>query len=134
MPQSGPFHFTNTYLRLRADASAEPLTVDESFWERLSTGQLGNFHDEYLISYHVFAEDWSAWEMHPMGDEIVCLLSGAVTFMLEADGGGRDVELDTVGDYAIIPRSTWHTARVRAPALMLFITPGENTQHRKIPA
>lgn len=130
-PATGPFHFTSTYLRLRPDASVEPLAVDGGFWERLSTGKLGDFHDEFLVSYHVFPDDWKMWEMHPAGDEIVCLLSGAVTFLFDEPSGERTLELDTTGDYAIVPRGTWHTAKVRAPALMLFITAGEGTQHRE---
>jgi quercetin dioxygenase-like cupin family protein len=132
MPDTKPFSLSSTYLRLRSDASVEPLPVDTTFWQRLATGQLGTFHHEYLVTSHAFDTDWSMWEMHPKGDEIVCLLSGSVTFILEREGGHQAIDLDESGAYVIVPKGTWHTARARAASRMLFITAGEGTQHRAI--
>jgi mannose-6-phosphate isomerase-like protein (cupin superfamily) len=95
------------------------------------TGELGDFHNEYLVTSYTFEADWTSWEMHPNGDEIVCLISGAVTFVLEHDGAQRAVELTASGSYLLVPKGTWHTARVSAPSRMLFITAGEGTQHRE---
>jgi mannose-6-phosphate isomerase-like protein (cupin superfamily) len=130
MPDTRPFSLSSTYLRLRSDASVEPLPVDATFWQRLTTGQLGTFHHEYLVTSHAFDTDWSTWEMHPKGDEIVCLLSGAVTFILEREGGNQAIDLTESGAYVIVPKGTWHTAKARAASRMLFITAGEGTQHR----
>lgn len=131
MSQTGPFDLSSTYLRLRADASVEPLPVDDSFWERIATGRLGSFHNEYLVVRHAFEADWPVWEMHPNGEEVVCLLSGGVTIVLEREGGHESIELKETGSYVIVPRGTWHTARPHGPASMLFITAGEGTLHRK---
>ena len=130
MIQSGPLEFSSTYLRLRADASVEPLTVNDTFWPRLMSGQLGNFHQEFLIAGSTFERDWPRWEMHPNGDEIVCLLSGCVTFLLEEGERIHEIELTGTGMYVVIPKGIWHTARTAAPCRMLFVTPGEGTQHR----
>ena len=73
----------STFARLRSDASIEPLSVDAAFWARLSSGELGSFRNEFLVASHKLTADWSTWEMHPNGDEIVCLLSGSATFLLE---------------------------------------------------
>jgi mannose-6-phosphate isomerase-like protein (cupin superfamily) len=132
MLDSKPFSLASTYLRLRPDASVEPLPVDATFWQRLATGQFGTFHNEYLVTSHAFETDWSMWEMHPKGDEIVCLLSGSVTFVLERVGGNQAVDLEESGAYIIVPRGTWHTAKTRGASRMLFITAGEGTQHRAI--
>jgi oxalate decarboxylase/phosphoglucose isomerase-like protein (cupin superfamily) len=70
------------------------------------------------------------WEMHPNGDEVVCLLSGSATFLLEKAGGTEEIALNKSGTYVLVPRGTWHTANTQAPCRMLFITPGEGTQHR----
>jgi len=35
---------------------------------------IGDFCGEYLVSTHDFTGDWSTWEIHPKGDEVVCLL------------------------------------------------------------
>lgn len=124
----------STFVRLRSDGGAEALPVDESFWQRLASGELGTFRGEHLVSCYTFDADWTSWEMHPKGDEIVCLLSGSVTFVLEELQGRREMRLDRVHAFAIVPRGTWHTARVHEPSSMLFITPGEDTRHRGIEA
>lgn len=121
---------SSTYLRLRPDASIEPLPVGSDFWQRIAAGQLGEFHNEYLVVSHAFETDWDMWEMHPMGDEIVCLLSGSATFILEREGRPHAIELSESGRYVIVPKGTWHTAKAHGPCRMLFITAGEGTQHR----
>jgi len=40
------------------------------------------------------------------------------------------VSLNQVGEYVLVPKNTWHTAKVRKPSRMLFITPGEGTENR----
>jgi mannose-6-phosphate isomerase-like protein (cupin superfamily) len=121
----------STCLRLRPDCSIEKLPVDATFWSRLMGGELGDFRHEYLVTCFSCNADWSNWEMHPQGDEIVALMSGAATLVLESgDGTRREVELTQPGSFALVPRGTWHTARVSTATTMFFITPGEGTQHR----
>jgi mannose-6-phosphate isomerase-like protein (cupin superfamily) len=131
---SGPraHHLESTYIRLRGDASTELLPVDDTFWERIARGELGSFHGEFLIASNNFSEDWSVWEMHPHGDELVCLVSGAVTFVLDIEGIERTVTLDRAGAYVLVPQGTWHTARTSTSSCMIFVTPGEGTQHRPL--
>ncbi|HEU4602319.1 MAG TPA: hypothetical protein VFS24_10140, partial [Steroidobacteraceae bacterium] len=124
MTSNSPANLESTYLRLRNDATVEKLTVDESFWERISTGKLGSFHHEYLVTAYRFDADWKSWEMHPNGDEIVCLISGAVRFVLETESGNQITKLNQAGQFAFVPKGTWHTAKVDAPSHMLFITAG----------
>jgi len=131
MTESGPFELSSTYLRLRSDASVEPLRVDDTFWQRIAAGELGTFHNEYMVTSHAFSEDWPMWEMHPNGDEIVCLLSGAAVFVLERQNGNDEIAMGASGEFVIVPKGTWHTARVAMPSRMLFITAGEGTQHRE---
>jgi mannose-6-phosphate isomerase-like protein (cupin superfamily) len=123
---------SSTYLRLRADSSIEAIPV-EGFWPRLMSGELGDFRHEYLVTSTQYSEDWNGWEMHPHGEEIVCLLSGAARLLLEAPDGARsEIELTAAGSYALVPRGTWHTAKIAVPTSMLFITAGEDTQHRPV--
>lgn len=128
----GPYNIHSTFLRLRGDVSVEPLAVDHDFWQKLTHGDFGDFRNEYLVTSHAFDFDWSNWEMHPNGDEMVCLLDGVAAFNLDLDGNSRAFELRETGDYLIVPKGTWHTARVRGPSRMLFITAGEGTQHREV--
>ena len=130
---SQAFNLASTFLRLRgADLSAEPLPVDATFWPRITSGQLGTFHNEYLVATSAFDRDWEHWEKHPAGDEIVVLLEGAVTFVLETDGGEDRVSLTEQGSYVVVPKGAWHRAETSSPTQMLFITPGEGTQHRPV--
>lgn len=126
----GPFNLASTFLRLRPNVSIEPLPVNDAFWQKIAAGELGSFHNEYLVTTHAFDADWPMWEMHPSGDEIVCLLSGAAVFVLETAEGPKSFELSKSGDYVIVPKHTWHTAKANGPCSMLFITAGEGTQHR----
>lgn len=130
MTTPGPFNLATTYLRLRADNSAEPLPVDSEFWPKLMSGKLGTFHREALVTMISFDTTWSNWEMHPNGDEIVCLLSGKASMVLESDRGEIVAKLAKPGDYVLVPKGTWHTARTNEKCTMFFITPGEGTEHR----
>ena len=83
-----------------------------------------------LVSLHRFETDWDMWEMHPRGAEVVVCLSGALVLHQEAEGGARKTIALKPGEYAINPPGTWHTADVPEPAAALFVTAGEETQHR----
>lgn len=123
-------NINTTHLRLRPDGSAEKLPVDASFWPNLIAGKLGDFHNEYLVTTASFDTNWPTWEIHPNGDEIVVLMSGAVDFVLETAEGHRTMEVRKPGDYAFVPKGTWHTANPLQPTTMLFITAGEGTNVR----
>lgn len=125
-------HFLTTFARLRADASVEPLPVDHAFWPRLTSGALGDFVGEHLVACHDFNSDWTSWERHPAGDEIVVLLDGAAILVFERDGAEETATLTGNGAWVVVPRGVWHTARVASQARMLFITPGEGTENRAI--
>ena len=130
---SAALQLSTTYLRLRPDSSVEAIPVDETFWPRIMSGQLGSFHNEYLVTSFTYEKDWGGWEKHPAGEEMVCLLSGSVTLVLEDEHGvRREVALEQDGSYVLVPRNTWHTAKVRKPSRILFITPGEGTQNRPV--
>ncbi len=121
-----------TFLRLRGNASVEPLPVDADFWPRISRGELGSFHDEFLVTTHEFHADWPFWEMHPAGDEIVAVLSGSCVLLLDAAGHEQEVALGGMGRFVIVPKGAWHRAKATSPCRLLFITAGEGTQHRPI--
>lgn len=107
--------------------SLEPLTP--TLFQELDERYSG-FKEHELVSSFEFAADWSTWERHPAGDEVVILLSGAATLILDVNGAHQSVALETPGSYVVVPRGIWHTARTNQPTRMLFITPGEGTQHR----
>ena len=60
------------------------------------------------------------------------LSSGHVTFVLDIDGRHKSARLSNIGEYVIVPKSVWHTAKTKVNTKMLIIAPGEGTQNRKI--
>lgn len=124
-----PFSLSSTYVVLGDNGDAMPVAVSDRFFEQLES-KVGDFKGKRLISHFTFDKDWETWEMHPAGEEFVCLLSGQVDLILEQNGVENTVQLSTSGSYVLVPRGTWHTARVHTPSSMLFITPGEGTQNR----
>lgn len=126
----GPFNAVETYLHLGPDGTSVPLEVNESFWQDLTSGAFAHLGPGRLVLTYDFNEDWASWEQHPAGEEVVVLISGALEFVLEVDGGERKVTLSQPGQFLLVPRATWHTANVASGAKVLFITPGEGTSHR----
>lgn len=90
------------------------------------------FKGHELISAYTFDADWTSWERHPAGDEIVMLLAGQATFFVDIDGQHHSVVLEKPGTYVIVPQGLWHTAKTQVQTKMLFITPGEGTENRKV--
>lgn len=124
-----PFSISSTYVVLGGNGDAIPVAVSDRFFENLEF-KFGDFKGKRLISHFTFDQDWETWEMHPVGEEFVCLLSGQIDLILEQAGVESTVNLSAPGSYVLVPRSTWHTARVHTPSSVLFITPGEGTQNR----
>jgi mannose-6-phosphate isomerase-like protein (cupin superfamily) len=109
-----------------------PWTGGMEFYEGLET-HFGDFHNHVLISCHEFDGPWDTWECHPNGDEIVVLLSGSATLDLLIDGQHHISQVNTAGEFVIVPRGAWHKATEANNARMLFITPGEGTENRATP-
>jgi hypothetical protein len=88
---------------LEENGDAIPIAVSDRFYADLEH-QFGDFKGKRLISHYTFEQDWDSWEMHPTGDEFVCLLSGQVDFVLQQNGIESLVSLNTPGDYVLVPR------------------------------
>ena len=71
-------------------------------------------------------------EVHPDGDELLYLVSGAVTVVLELAGGDRVVDLGA-GDALVVPKGVWHKVTLREPGQLVHITPGPNGEARPLP-
>ncbi|WP_233355646.1 cupin domain-containing protein [Henriciella litoralis] len=90
--------------------------------------------DGRLISMHAFESDWDSWEVHPNGHEVVLCVSGRMTLVQEFPGGKVQKVTIGPGEYIINEPGVWHTAdMVEAPAVAVFITAGEGTEHRPRP-
>jgi len=70
-------------------------------------------------------------EVHPDGDELLYMVSGAVTVRLELPDGDETVELGA-GDAIVIPKGVWHLVTLREPGRLIHITPGPNGEARPL--
>ena len=119
-----------TFVHLRNDESAATVEVTPAFWDDLIAGKRSELEQGRLVTMLHFDRDWPTWERHPAGEETVVLLVGSVTVVVEMDGTERVLTLNEPGEYVLIPRGAWHTARTSSPCSMLFITPGRGTENR----
>jgi mannose-6-phosphate isomerase-like protein (cupin superfamily) len=114
---------------LKPDLMVDTVRVTPTIYEELDS-RFDQFKNHVLVSEHEFSMSWPAWERHPAGDEIVVLLSGRVEMVMRKDGNDECVSLTEPGSFVVVPAGTWHTARTSVATRMLFVTPGEGTEHR----
>ncbi len=126
------FLLSETFVVIDAAFQASRELKRESLYQDLERNYAG-FRSCELLSMHEFCEDWTSWERHPCGDEIVVLLGGEICLQLRFRDGDQWVALSRVGESVIVPKGIWHTAQVATKAKVLFFTPGEETQNQTDP-
>jgi mannose-6-phosphate isomerase-like protein (cupin superfamily) len=125
------------YMLLEPDGTAVVLPGGGEFWRQLMSGdatdpgirKLMGSEKGRLLSALSMAADWTNWEMHPAGDEILFMLEGKATFILDLSGEFKEIAL-RAGRLLLIPQGVWHTAKVSETSRLLAITVGAGTQHR----
>ena len=68
-------------------------------------------------------------ERHPDGDELILLVSGQVTAVVEVPGGDQRHPL-RAGEALIVAHGLWHRVEVERPARLVHLTPGPSGEHR----
>lgn len=124
-----PFDLHDTYVHLGGDGSARTMEGGAAFWASIASRT--ELHEGYLVTRSRATEDWPHWEMHPEGEELVVLLSGALDLVL--DDGKRQWRVPLrPGERStwLNRRGVWHRAEVHEPSELLFVTAGRGTQHR----
>ncbi len=116
------------YVFLNAEGAARQIPGGDAFWSQTEC-EFAALNRGWLVSEFRFDADWVNWEMHPEGDEIVYLLEGRVTLVLDLAEGHTSHRLDAPGA-VVVPKGVWHTARTTTACRMLHITRGEGTQSR----
>ncbi len=69
----------------------------------------------------------SAWERHPVGDEIVQIVDGSTTLHLMTDEGKKSLSL-SAGMMAIVPQNIWHQFEAPNGVCVMTATP-QPTEH-----
>ena len=127
-----PMPLAEHFVVVDREFESSTVAVTESLWSEIDE-KYGDFAGRSLISCFAFDSDWPTWEIHPAGDEFVCLLEGDAEMVLALPDGDQSVRLCEPGTFVIVPKDTWHTARVTTPTRMLFVTPGQGTVNAEHP-
>jgi mannose-6-phosphate isomerase-like protein (cupin superfamily) len=122
------YELERTYLSLDGRGRVATHPVDEQFWTTIENN--GALLDT-LIGVYPNVEDWPHWEMHPAGDEVLVMLEGRMTLILQRDIGEEQVELEP-GSTFVVPAGVPHRGLVREPGRFLAITYGAGTRHLPI--
>jgi mannose-6-phosphate isomerase-like protein (cupin superfamily) len=138
MKKQPSLDLTHTYVFLEDGGHAPRIEGSDGFWRELMSGNPASPEAArvangggWLTAVYRLEHNTANWEMHPAGDELLVVLSGAVDVVLEDDGSNRIVELRE-GRCCVVPRGTWHRQVVRSPGRELAITYGKGTQHRPV--
>jgi len=124
-----PFDPATTYVEVADGGRATAIPVDAEFWSALTSG--ARRLDGRLLCAFDATEDMAHWERHPAGEELILLVSGAVDLIVEtADGTHRTVPLRPGRPAFLVPAGLWHRFAVREAGRLVFLTPGEGTEHR----
>jgi mannose-6-phosphate isomerase-like protein (cupin superfamily) len=125
---SGALDLETTYLSLDGKGAVARHTVTAAFWDTIEQNA-----DLLATMVALFRSDadWGHWEMHPHGDEIVVLIDGEATMIIQEGDGERRVAL-TPGRAVVIPAGARHRALVPRPSRMLAITYGAGTTHTSL--
>ncbi|ESQ73880.1 cupin domain-containing protein [Asticcacaulis sp. AC402] len=124
--KTGPHTLGKAFAHLLDDSGIMAVPVDDEFW----TKGVAELPPGRLVSVFDNEADWTSWEMHPNGDELILVLSGRLVLILET-ANTRWNEMVQAGQFFIVPKGVWHTADVPEPGRALFVTPGEGTEHRE---
>ncbi len=119
-------------IHVDSDLCSHLVTMDGNFWAQLAAGEFPQLDRGRLMSAFTFDAPWPVWERHPAGEEVVLLLSGRATLLLEIDGGVQRCALENAGDFVLIPANVWHSAETQQTCTLLFLTAGAGTEHRPI--
>jgi mannose-6-phosphate isomerase-like protein (cupin superfamily) len=136
-PGESGFDPRGTFVFLEDGGAGVPVEVTPTFWQELIRGETASATirrirdgDGWLTGAYSLSAS-GGWEMHPAGDELLYLLSGAMDVVLQAGGGDRVVELRP-GTACIVPRGVWHRQIVHQPGDLFAITYGKGTHHRPL--
>ncbi len=110
-------------------SGATTVQTGPDFWTDLMSGQ--RVYPGRMAMVLPMREDFAHWERHPAGEELILMLSGRCTVIIETDTGEDQTVLEA-GKACLVPTGAWHRAIIHEPGEALFVTEGEGTEHRAL--
>ncbi len=123
------FELGGTFVQLRDDGGTTQVEAGNDFWARLPGRP--ELAEGRLVWSAAQVRDSATWEMHPQGDKMLYLLSGAIDLVLLIGEAERTLTLRP-NNACIVPKGVWHRIVVQKPANILAITPSRGTQQRPV--
>jgi mannose-6-phosphate isomerase-like protein (cupin superfamily) len=126
-----PFDSSTHRVHFEDGPRARALEVTPTFWRDLPPELAGGriLGASLVASPEELHPD--TWEMHPEGDELLFLFSGAIDAILESASGDQRISL-TPGSSLIVPAGVWHRLLLREPGLLVVVTRGAGTRMRPV--
>ncbi len=122
------FDLETTYLGLDGAGRVTPMPGGPAFWQNIDKNPDAG---GTLVTVGTGEGDWTHWEMHPSGDEVLIVLEGQVRMIFEKPDGEEHFDL-LPGATLVVPSGTWHRAVGQKQLRMLFMTYGEGTRHKPL--
>ena len=122
------FDLETMFLGLAGDGEVTQMPVGPDFWQTMDSNLAMR---ATMVSVSSGEGDWPHWEMHPEGEEILVLLEGEMTLILD-QAGTESRHVLAPGNTFIVPRGAWHRAIDQRAVKMLFVTYGSGTTHRPV--
>ena len=77
------------HLGMGAKAVAEPEFTGPEWYDEYVERHGDDLDEGRIVSLFRFEESWSSWEVHPFGDEVVCVIQGYMTLLQELPDGSQ---------------------------------------------
>lgn len=108
-----------------------PFDGTGEWYARYEADTAADGNEGRLVSMFTFDSSWEAWEMHPVGHELVLCVEGTIHLVQERGGEHTRTTL-TAGQWVVNEPGVWHTADIDdgSSATCVFITAGSGTEGR----
>jgi mannose-6-phosphate isomerase-like protein (cupin superfamily) len=123
------FDLEQTYLFIDGAGGLAAQAVGPTFWAEIASNPNAA---GTMISAGAGAGDWTTWEMHPAGAEVLVILEGAPRIWLEHPDGRLEAISANAGATVIVPKGAWHRVECEGPHKILYVTYGAGTAHRPV--
>jgi quercetin dioxygenase-like cupin family protein len=123
------FDLERTFLFIDGAGGLVAQPVGPDFWNTIgSNPDAGGT----MVSASTDSGDWTRWEMHPNGAEVLVILDGRPVLWLELADGRLEHHAAQTGSTIIVPKGAWHRVECDHPYKILYITYGAGTTHRPV--